>query len=282
MLTAESSYFSLGNDGHEPWIYIRDSSEHYSSYLDILFGVDGRPTWWLEAIFISSSLVRLCFDDVWPWPLRRVLLCDSLGPRRSRACVPVVGLASASQAIQLRRDVALSCSWRRFQQAGLVELSLNSTSRSRLIPLARAGLETCLFWPPTMRRSGVCDHETQNLAINAGQRLILGHQFVQRLQKGQGGLCGRASQSFAWPQGQGPILTSDVHEVQQPKLDRPNMLGQHLGGRRQQHLVRDTILCPENFIPLRPLEVPAAIPNRALTIASKLSHLQTPMRRKRI
>lgn len=142
-----------------------------------------------------SSSLHLSYDFVsttsGPWPLRHVLLCDCFGPRRSRACVPALGLAasaSASHAIKQRRGSQLQLE------------AVSSVGSCRAQPRSHQS------WPTSSHRLGqtthqsclrmaardagvqvVYGHETHNLAIKEGWHLILGHQFVRLSGQGKVG-----------------------------------------------------------------------------------------------
>lgn len=149
------------------------------------------------------------------------------------------------QAMQSNRDVASSCSWRRFHQSGVFEPYWIPPLVADWFPPARAGHESACLWcgRPRCRRLGVYDLETHNLPIHAGKHLIQGHQLAQEFRKGLDGLHYPAWSSFPWPREEGLIPTSGEYEVQQPKHDRPTILSQYFGGKRHQILVRGTILC---------------------------------------
>lgn len=59
----------------------------------VLSGIEERCPGGLRPSSSPHSSYEYVSTASGPWPSRRVLLCDSFGPRRSRACVPDVGLA---------------------------------------------------------------------------------------------------------------------------------------------------------------------------------------------
>lgn len=157
--------------------------------------------------------------------------------------------------MQSNRDVALRCIRRRFQQAGVVDPSPDPTSGGQLVPtglgrpsaLSSGGLPRC-------RRLRVYGHETQSRHQHG--RAPDPWPSTRPIWFGQGKTGFAAGPRTISPgPGMGPeVLASGKHEVQEPKRDRPTMLGQPLGGKGQQGLVRDTIIVYRQFpsVPYHP------------------------------
>lgn len=148
------------------------------------------------------------------------------------------------QAMQSNRDVASSCSWRRFHQSGVFEPYWIPPLVADWFPPARAGHESPCLWcgRPRCRRLGVYDLETHNLPIHAGKHLIQGHQFVQELRKGLDGLHYPAWSSFPGLGKRAQFRPRVNMRCSNQNVTAQPSWGQRSGAKKQRVLVRGTIL----------------------------------------